>query len=327
MLPEPVARRRIRSISVPITFGAVTVPLTVFLLVGWTTFTARNMAESGDVVSNVWLLVLGVISLVVIMSVLVMFSIFLAREILEVRRQDGFIDSVTHELKTPLASIKLCLQTLEREGIPADKREALQRMMHTDVDRLAIFIDDVLQASRLAHDDVGMDVDEVNVAKLSQSCADVISARHKVPAGKIHVNIDPDLMVWTDGAALEIVVRNLIDNAVKYSGGTPEVAISATADARRVSIEVRDRGIGIPKKDLKRIFHRFYRVPAEGVRAKKGTGLGLFVVSALVRNLGGRVEAESDGPGTGALLRVVLPARQVESATKSEPSSAEQGLA
>lgn len=327
MLSGPVARRRIRSISVPITFGAVTVPLTVFLLVGWTTFTARNMAESGDVVSNVWLLVLGVISLVVIMSVLVMFSIFLAREILEVRRQDGFIDSVTHELKTPLASIKLCLQTLEREGIPADKREALQRMMHTDVDRLAIFIDDVLQASRLAHDDVGMDVDEVNVAKLAQSCADVISARHKVPAGRIQVEVDPALVVWSDGAALEIVVRNLIDNAVKYSGGAPDVVIAATSDERRVSIEVRDRGIGIPKKDLKRIFHRFYRVPSEGVRAKKGTGLGLFVVSALVRNLGGRVEAESDGPGTGALLRVVLPARQQESAAKTEPSSPEQGLA
>ena len=324
MLPEPVARRRIRSISVPITFGAVTVPLSVFLLVGWTTFTARNMAESGDVVSNVWLLVLGVISLVVIMSVLVMFSIFLVREILEVRRQDGFIDSVTHELKTPLASIKLCLQTLEREGIPADKREALQRMMHTDVDRLAIFIDDVLQATRLAHDDVGMDVDEVNVAKLAQSCADVISARHKVPAGRIQVNVDPDLVVWTDGAALEIVVRNLIDNAVKYSGGTPEVAIEASADERRVSIEVRDHGIGIPKKDLKRIFHRFYRVPDEGVRAKKGTGLGLFVVSALVRNLGGRVEAESAGPGTGALLRVVLPARQLESAPRGSRSRREQ---
>lgn len=322
MLPGAVARRRIRSISVPITFGAVTVPLTVFLLVGWTTFTARSMAESGDVVSNVWLLVLGVISLVVIMSVLVMFSIFLAREILEVRRQDGFIDSVTHELKTPLASIKLCLQTLEREGIPTDKREALQRMIHADVDRLAIFIDDVLQASRLAHDDVGMDVDEVHVAKLAQSCADVIAARHKVRAGTVEVKVDPSLVMWTDHAALEIVVRNLIDNAVKYSAAEPHVTIEARRDERRVYIEVRDRGIGIPKKDLKRIFHRFYRVPAEGVRAKKGTGLGLFVVSALVRNLGGRVEAESEGPGTGALLRVVLPMRHHEAAPSGEPATA-----
>lgn len=318
-----MARRRIRSISVPITFGAVTVPLSVFLLVGWTTFTARNIAESGDVVANVWLLVLGVISLVVIMSVLVMFSIFLAREILEVRRQDSFIDSVTHELKTPLASIKLCLQTLEREGIPDDKRATLQRMMHADVDRLATFIDDVLQASRLAHDATGMDVDEVDLATLCASCAEQVRTRHKVAPSGIVVDVDPSLVVWTDHAALEIVVRNLIDNAVKYSGGAPDVTVEARSAGDRVILEVRDRGMGIPKKDLKRIFNRFYRVEDEGVRSRKGTGLGLFVVSALVRNLGGKVEAESEGPGAGALLRVVLPMRHHEAAArKSEPKAA-----
>jgi signal transduction histidine kinase len=309
-----MARRGIRSISVPITFGAVTVPLSIFLLVGWTTFTARNMATSGEVEQNVWLLVVGVLSIVVIMSVLVMFSIFLAREILEVRRQDGFIDSVTHELKTPLASIKLCLQTLEREGVPPEKRAALQRMMHDDVDRLATFIDDVLQATRLSHDDVGMDVDEVHVADLARHCAEVVTARHKAPAEAIAVRVDPALVVYTDAAALEIVVRNLIDNAVKYSAEKVEVVVEARLDPamRTCVIEVRDRGIGIPKADLKRIFQRFYRVPEERVRARKGTGLGLFVVSALVRNLGGRVEAESAGPGSGSTLRVVLPAREHE---------------
>jgi signal transduction histidine kinase len=305
-----MARRGIRSISVPITFGAVTVPLSVFLLVGWTTFTVRNIAESGEVAQNVWLLVLGVLSLVVIMSVLVMFSIFLAREILEVRRQDSFIDSVTHELKTPLASIKLCMQTLEREGIPEPKRAALQKMIHDDVDRLATFIDDVLQASRLAHDDVGMDVDEVRLAELAQHCADVVAARHKTPPGAIDVRIDPGLVVWTDAAALEIVVRNLLDNAVKYSRDDVHVTVDARVEnGSRVAIEVRDTGIGIPAKDIKRIFHRFYRAQDEGVRSRKGTGLGLFVVSALVRNLGGSVDAESEGLGKGATMLVHLPLR------------------
>lgn len=310
----------------PITFGAVTVPLSVFLLVGWTTFTARNIAESGEVAQNVWLLILGVLSLVVIMSVLVMFSIFLAREILEVRRQDSFIDSVTHELKTPLASIKLCLQTLERPDLPQDKREALQRMMHADVDRLATFIDDVLQASRLAHEDTGMDVDEVRVGELAQHCADVVRSRHKVRPGAIRVLVDPELVVWTDQAALEIVVRNLLDNAVKYSGDEVDVEVTARVDRRRgeVLVEVRDRGIGIPQKDLKRIFHRFYRVSEEGVRARKGTGLGLFVVSSLVRNLGGDVEADSEGPGKGSMLRVRLPLREHDEAAgrASAPAAA-----
>jgi signal transduction histidine kinase len=302
-----MARRGIRSISVPITFGAITVPLSAFLLVGWTTFTVRNIA-TGDVTHSVWLLVTGVLSFVVIMSVLVMLSIFLAREILEVRRQDGFIDSVTHELKTPLASIKLCLQTLEREGIPPDKRAALHRMMHDDVDRLATFIDDVLQASRLAHGDVGMDIDEVRLADLVRRCVETVAARQRVPAGAIAIDIDPDLVVFTDLAALEIVIRNLLDNAVKYSRETIDIRISARllSGGRAVLIEVRDRGIGIPRKDLRKIFQRFYRVPAECVRARKGTGLGLFVVSALVRNLGGRVDADSEGPGRGAVFRVEL---------------------
>ncbi|AKF03685.1 sensor histidine kinase [Sandaracinus amylolyticus] len=319
-----MARRGIRSITVPITFGAVTVPLSVFLLVGWTTFTARNIAESGEVAQNVWLLILGVLSLIVIMSVLVMFSIFLVREILEVRRQDSFIDSVTHELKTPLASIKLCLQTLERSGIPQDKRAALQKMMHHDVDRLATFIDDVLQASRLAHDDMSMDVDEVRLGELATSCAAVVSMRHKVPEGAIRVEVDPELVVWTDHAALEIVLRNLIDNAVKYSKDGVDVRVGARVDEVRrvVFIEVRDAGIGIPRKDLKRIFHRFYRVAEEGVRARKGTGLGLFVVSALVRNLGGHVEAESDGVGKGAILRVRLPMHEHEQASRAVASPA-----
>jgi signal transduction histidine kinase len=302
-----MARRGIRSISVPIAFGAVTVPLSAALLVGWTTFAARNLSDD-------WLFVPGVISFVVIMSVLVLFSIFLAREILEVRRQDGFIDSVTHELKTPLASIKLCLQTLERDGIPADKRAALQRMMHEDVDRLATFIDDVLQASRLAHDHVGTDVDEVTLAELASRCAETIAARHRTARPTIVVDIEPSLTLWTDHAALEVVLRNLLDNAVKYSRQESEVRISARLlrDRRKVQIEVQDRGIGIPRRDLKRIFHRFYRVPDERVRARKGTGLGLFVVSALVRNLGGHVRAQSEGPGTGATLRVVLPTRDRE---------------
>jgi signal transduction histidine kinase len=249
---------------------------------------------------------------VVIMSVLVMFSIFLAREILEVRRQDGFIDSVTHELKTPLASIKLCLQTLERDGIPADMRAKLQKMMYKDVDRLATFIDDVLQASRLSHgDEVGMAVEDVGLSAFAERCAEVVGARHRLLAGAISVEIDPAMIVSTDAAALDIVLRNLLDNAVKYSSGVPRVAVFAalSKDGERVTIEVRDHGIGIARQNLKRIFHRFYRVPDEPVRARKGTGLGLFVVSALVRNLGGQVSAQSEGVGFGSTMRVVLPRR------------------
>ena len=298
--------------------ASIAVPIAIALLVGWTLVFARNMAEGGGgIASDVWLLVLGVIAFAMLMSVLVMFAVFLGREILEVRRQDSFIDSVTHELKSPLASLKLGLQTLARAGIDDDKRELLRRMMLDDVDRLTAFVDDILQASRLAHDRdrVGMDQSSVAVRDVCVECAQTVIARHRLPSDAIEIDVDEDLTACTDRAALTVVIRNLMDNAVKYSDDPIKVTVRAHAsEGERVAIEVTDRGIGIPAKDLKRVFHRFYRVPVEDVRTRKGTGLGLFVVSALVRNLGGRIRASSEGPGHGTTMHVQLPSNRSEAA-------------
>lgn len=307
-----MARRGLPSISVPIVLASVAVPLAIALLVGWTLIFAQNLAGGDATAQNVWLLILGSIAFITILTVLMMFAIFLVREILEVRRQNSFIDSVTHELKSPLASIKLGLQTMGRDALPGEKRELLRTMMLDDVDRLSDFIDDVLQASRLAHDRVGMDMSEVSVLDIVEECVDSVATRHHLADEAIRVDVDEDLCVHTDRAALLVVVRNLIDNAVKYSDGEVEVAVSAHRDdAGGVLLEVTDRGIGIPPNELKRVFHRFYRVPSESVRTRRGTGLGLFVVSALVRNLGGRVEARSEGPGHGTTMRVSLPPQSV----------------
>ncbi len=307
-----MARRNLPSISVPIVLASVAVPLAIALLVGWTLIFAQNLAGGGASAQNVWLLVLGSIAFIAILGVLVMFAIFLVREILEVRRQDTFIDSVTHELKSPLASIKLGLQTMGRDVLGHDKRELLRTMMLEDVDRLSSFIDDVLQASRLAHDRVGLDLSEVHIHDVAIECAETVAARHKLHEDAITVDIDPELTTYTDRAALLVVIRNLIDNAAKYSDSRVEIAVTARQiDDGSVVLEVRDRGIGIPPQDLKRVFHRFYRVPSESVRTRRGTGLGLFVVSALVRNLGGRVEADSEGAGRGTTMRVSLPAQSV----------------
>lgn len=316
-------RRNIRSLSVPIALGATSVPLSIALLVGWTLVVSQNTALTREVTQNMWLLVLGVLSLVVVTGVLVMFSIFLAREILEVRRQDSFIDSVTHELKSPLASLKLCLETLGRPGLGEDQRQALRDMMMDDVDRLSSFIDDVLQASRLSHDRVGLDVSEVRIDDVVDRCIENVVHRHRLDRSSVRTEVDPSLAISTDQAAIEIVIRNLLDNAVKYSGDHVDVAVRAATDENGGAfIEVEDRGIGIPQKDLKRVFHRFYRVPGEGVRSRRGTGLGLFVVSALVRNMGGRVEAHSDGPAEGTTIRVRFPPTRAAHVTRG-PSSPE----
>lgn len=304
------ARRNLPSISTPIIMASIALPIAIALLVGWTLVFAKNLTQEGDVAQNVWLLVGGVIAFVTLMAQMIMFAVFLGREILEVRRQDSFIDSVTHELKSPLASIKLGLQTMARPNLDPDKRELLREMMLGDVDRLSNFVDDILQSSRLAHEHARVNVlhDDVDLTSLISWCAENVASQHKLPDGAIDLDVREGLTIITDESALQVVIRNLIDNAVKYSDTPVDVSVTASEGSDGcVTVEVRDHGIGIPPKDLKRIFHRFYRVPEETVRSRKGTGLGLFVVWALVRALGGRVEASSEGPGLGTTMRVRLP--------------------
>ena len=313
-----MARRRgLRSISVPITMGAIAVPLSAALLVGWTVLFGQKIASQQEIVVEVWLLVLGAISFTVIIGVLVLLSYFLAREILEVRRQNSFIDSVTHELKSPLASMRMCLDTLARPELPENQVERLLDMMRSDVDRLNDFIDDVLQSSRLSHDgDTFLNLGDFSLAELVAEVTDATRKRHGLPAEAIVVDVPESLRLITDRPALLLVVKNLIDNAVKYSNEPTRVDVTAKLDPRNdrpLCLTVSDNGIGIPRRELNRVFHRFYRVDHEKVRTRKGTGLGLFVVSQLVRNLGGSIRAESDGVGQGArfVLRLpVTPARK-----------------
>jgi len=239
----------------------------------------------------------------------VLFSIFLAREILEVHRRTTFVDSVTHELRSPLASLRLCLETLDREGLAEQQRASLREMMREDVERLSAYIDDILEATRLEHAGKGHTVTRVSLAALVERCLAVVYRRHRVETEHITVDIAPDLVVATDPGALEIAVKNLVDNAIKYSDPPARVHISATVTNGSLFIDVTDQGIGIPRRALSRVFDRFYRVDDEAVRARRGTGLGLYVVQALVKGLGGKLYAYSEGPGKGTRMRIYLPYR------------------
>lgn len=300
-------RTKLRSISFPIVLSSVTVALTIPLLVGWTFFTVQNLERTREVAQNTWLLVAGVVSFAIIMTVVVMFSVFLVREILEVRRQYTFIDSVTHELKSPLASLRLCLETQRRPELKEEQKEELRGMMLEDVDRLTSFIEDILESSRITHGRRELLLSEVRFGAVVQRCVDGIVKRYRVPPGAILVDI-PDVTLSTDETALETVLRNLLDNAVKYSSQPMQVQLRAKVESgAMLVIEVRDHGIGIPRQHLKRVFDRFYRVPGEAVHARMGTGLGLYVVASLVRNMGGRIDARSDGPGKGTTIRLMVP--------------------
>jgi signal transduction histidine kinase len=271
--------------------------------------------------SNAWLMIVGILSFITIMTVLVLFSVFLAREIREVRRQTSFIDSVTHELRSPLASLRLCLETQDREGLLANQRQRLREMMLDDVERLSAFVDDILESSRLAHASEARGVEAFELAALVQRCIATTAKRYRIERDSIAVELPPGLVLHTDPTALEVVLRNLLDNAIKYSDPPRRVSLRASESPKgALVLEVCDHGVGIPKADLKRVFERFYRVDDEAVRSRRGTGLGLFVVASLVRGLGGRLQAFSAGPGQGTRMVVTLPPRVLRPRTPGQPS-------
>ena len=303
-MPRPLNR----SISVPIVLSAIAVLLTVAMLVGWIWVLRENLSMTRALWANRWLLAGGIVSLAVIVTVVVMFSVSLVREILEGRRQQTFIDSVTHELKSPLASIKLCLDTLPRVGLSERQREELRHMMLTDVERLTVFVDDILEASRIAHGLRSQLWTVVNISTLLESAAGSIRLRYQLPDDAIALQVPAGIEITTDPTALETVLKNILDNAVKYSPLPPRVQVEAhPAGAGQLEISVRDHGIGIERAQLKRIFKRFHRVPSPAVNERSGTGLGLYVVAQLLRNLGGTVRAESAGIDQGTTMRVRLP--------------------
>ena len=296
-------QRTPRSISTPITLTSVAVALSIALLVGWTVLIADLAVRPG----STWYLVLGILSIGFIMAVLLVSGVTLAREILEGRRQRAFIDSVTHELKSPLASIGLCLETLGRADLPPTHAHELREMMRHDVLRLNAFIDDVLAASRLAHRRGAVALSSTSLRELVAAAVAAVRARHEVPPEAIEVDVPDDMVVVTDATVVQTIVKNLVDNAIKYSD-EPYVRVAAARnDAGALVVSVTDRGIGIHPRDLPLVFRRFYRGDAPEVRARSGTGLGLFVASELAKALGGRIHAQSAGRGRGTTMSLTLP--------------------
>ena len=325
-----MSRRRPKlAISVPIIMGAVTVLLSIALIVGWIFVLYQNSAVTRKMVQNTWLLVGGILSLVAIIAVLVLLCVFLVREILEGRRQETFIDSVTHELKSPLASIKLCLETLARPQLTEAQRLELHHMMGLDVERLAVFIDEILEANRVLTGRRGYTWSTVHVAALAERCVDVLCRRHRIDRQVVTIDVPDNVSLTTDGQALETVLTNLLDNAIKYSEKDIHVRLWAreSEGKKSVVISVKDHGIGIPRAHIKRIFERFYRVPHERVRMRGGTGIGLYLVAALVRNLGGKLEASSEGMNTrGTTVSITLPLKRRELGRLALPTNVGQGI-
>ena len=269
------------------------------------------------------LLFFGVIFFAAIILGLILNTGFLVREIRLNEQHDSFINAVTHELKTPITSIRLYLETLQRRDVDETQRQHFYRLMLDDTDRLRGTVDQVLKAGQVRHRAAAARTPvEVDFSAIVAECMDLARTRHHLqPAalhwqdaatanGSISGNGDGSVIkVLGDPDELRTAISNILDNAIKYSGADVDVSVGLeTPDEQRVVLRVRDRGVGIPAGDLKRIFKRFYRVPRRAASAyAKGTGLGLFIVRAIARAHGGKVFAESAGESRGTTVTLELP--------------------
>jgi len=221
----------------------------------------------------------------------------------------GFLNAVTHELKTPITSLRLYLQTLERRKINDDQRHDFYRLMLEDTDRLLGTVEQVLKASEVRQRSARKNWQDVDFSAITSESVELARLRHGLSARELHFGGDPPGNITLTGNPEELrtAVANLLENAVKYSGPRREIVVDVlTPEINTVLLRVCDNGVGIPRADLKRIFNRFYRAN-HGANQVKGTGLGLFIVRSIVRRHGGDAFAESGGEGRGSTFTIRLP--------------------
>jgi signal transduction histidine kinase len=228
-------------------------------------------------------------------------------------RQENFLMSVTHELKTPLASMGVYLETLQSAKIPPEKKQAAIPRMKQDLKRLDRLVEDILEAGRFDSSDYHPPRDRLELGSLLNKVADNLENRgHRVEVRLLR-QIEEGVFVQANSSAMTRAIETVLDNAVKYSGGEPvEIKISLRREGSRTQISIRDNGVGIERKELDFIFDRFYRVGRELTRASQGTGLGLYLCREIVRAHGGRIRAKSEGVGRGTEFLISLPLDETE---------------
>ena len=295
-----IARRR-GAIALFITLGVLTLGATITLNIGWIILHKGQLA----------ILVLGIIVFALLAVGVVLNTIFLVREVRRNERQDSFLNAVTHELKTPIASIRLYCETLQRRAVPEEQRQEFYKIMLADADRLLATVEQVLKAGELGARRRREDRTLLELAPLVDDCIAITLQRHHLPPSVIELEPVPlgvRLHVRGIPEDLRTAVLNLLDNAVKYSPNGIHIRCSlAIVRYTKVALTIVDTGVGLEPNQLTRIFKRFYRVPGRNAVKIKGTGLGLFLVRAIARQHGGDVTASSPGPNLGTTITLTLP--------------------
>jgi signal transduction histidine kinase len=287
-----------------VTFCVCLVALAVALNVGWVVLTLREIVP----------LLVGSLVFAAIITGLILNTTFLVREIRRSEQHDAFVNSVTHELKTPVTSIRLHLETLKSRGSAVDesKRHEFYDVMLQDSERLLHLIEQVLAAGQKGR--VPFQQVRIDLKALAEECIAVTRSQRHLPDAALQMVASPSgpIEVFGDPDHLRGAILNLLDNAVKYSRENVRVEVEVGKGEQDLAVvRVRDQGIGIPPSETKRIFGRFYRTPWALTQRVKGTGLGLFIVAQTAKRHGGRAFAHSEGVGRGATFTLELPSAPV----------------
>jgi signal transduction histidine kinase len=284
-----------------ITLGVCLTALAIVLNITWIHNNGRRLAID----------LLGVVLFSILIAGVVINTVFLVREVRRNERQDSFLKAVTHELKTPIASIRLYLETLQRHPGDEQQRQRFYNIMREDSDRLLATVETVLKAGELGQRQRVQQRTRVELHPLVAECITTVLLRHHLQPEAITLEEIPGsvrLFVLANIEDLRTAILNLLDNAVKYS---PEgVHITCRLAIERYTwavLSITDTGLGLLPREFKRIFKRFYRAPSNDQVRIKGTGLGLFLVRTIAHQHGGSVRAISEGLGQGTTFQLKLP--------------------
>jgi two-component system, OmpR family, phosphate regulon sensor histidine kinase PhoR len=302
-----------RSLRWPITLGVVMFIVLVAVLVGWIVLNAFSIqADAKRAGLYLALLSIGATLLTLAIVGTALYLTLSIKAINLSRRQSNFIDSVTHELKSPIASLKLYLQTLNRRQITASEQEVFFKDMLEDVERLDQLISHLLDAARLEKDRVGPPPEDIRLDEVIRACAEEVCHRYQQPLSALQLDLPP-AVVCAARVDLELIFRNLIDNGLKYAKEQdPRVEIGIVAEgASQVVVRVADNGRGIPLTLRQHVFGRFVRLGSELEREKPGTGLGLYIVRSMIGRLGGKIRIRDRERESGTVFEVQLPGRLV----------------
>ena len=256
-------------------------------------------------------LTLGCVLLGIILLGMVMLFAFIQKQKSLIRQQRSFVSSITHELKSPLASLQLSLETLQRKDLPDKVLQKLANMAESDIERLVRLVNRILLSGQMDRGvfDFGANPEKFNMIELIETLREQARYMDAEIDRRVKIKCPSQLRVQTFKMAVSLILGNLLENAIKYSPQGSPIEIEVSQEAKHLVIIVRDQGFGLLKKDLKKIFRMFYRSGLATKKALPGAGLGLYIIKSTAKMLGGQVWASSKGPNKGSTFAVMIPHR------------------